>query len=57
MSEIKTAHKYLKPESYYSDLYDRYTVDSCRRLEKIYKEREVPSYQGKKFYESLRIVF
>lgn len=26
--------KYLKPESYYSDLYDRHTVEKCRRIEK-----------------------
>ena len=32
-SEIK-AEKYLKPESYYSDLYDRFTVEECRRWEK-----------------------
>lgn len=27
-------YKYLKPESYYSDLYDRFTVEECRRWEK-----------------------
>jgi len=27
-------YKYLKPESYYSDLYDRLTIEECRRLEK-----------------------
>jgi len=26
--------EYLKPESYYSDLYDRCTVEECRRWEK-----------------------
>lgn len=28
------ALRYLKDESYYSDLYDRHTVDTCRSLEK-----------------------
>lgn len=31
--------KYLKPESYYSDLYDRFTVDNCRLTESIHKKR------------------
>ena len=26
--------KYLKPEQHYSDLYDRFTVEKCRRIEK-----------------------
>jgi len=26
--------KHLQPESYYSDLYDRFTVEECRRMEK-----------------------
>ena len=33
MLEIKP-YKYLKDESYYSDLYDRFTVEECRRIEK-----------------------
>ncbi|MBU4284844.1 hypothetical protein KKF60_03100 [Patescibacteria group bacterium] len=31
---MKTAYKYLKSTSYYSDLYDRLTIEECRRLEK-----------------------
>ena len=27
--------KYLKEESYYSDLYDRFTIEECRRVEKF----------------------
>jgi len=50
MTEIKTT-KHLKPESYYNDLYDRFTVDSCRRLEKICKAIDLPSADGKKFTE------
>ena len=29
---------HLKPESYYHDLYDRHTVEECRRLEKMCDE-------------------
>ena len=32
MSEI-SPYKYLKDESHYSDLYDRFTVEECRRIE------------------------
>ena len=32
---ISENNKYLKSEIYYSDLYDRQTVEECRRLEKI----------------------
>ncbi len=35
--------KYLKSEQHYADLYDRYTVDECRRLEK-----ELEHYRGLK---------
>lgn len=35
--------KYLKPYQHYADLYDRHTVDMCRRTEKSFeKEIEVP---------------
>lgn len=34
---------YLKPYQYYADLYDRHTVERCRRTEKSFeKEAEVP---------------
>lgn len=31
--------KYLQSEAYYSDLYDRFTVDNCRLTENIHKKR------------------
>lgn len=31
---------YLKDETYYSDLYDRFTVERCRRLEEQWKEKD-----------------
>lgn len=31
---MKTSYKSLRPESYYSDLYDRFTIEECRRIEK-----------------------
>lgn len=34
MPKIQAAYKHLQPESYYSDLYDRLTIEECRRLEK-----------------------
>ncbi len=45
--------KYLKPQQYYSDLYDRHTVEECRRLENTqhdlskYPDSEI-SEEGKK---------
>jgi hypothetical protein len=37
MSELSVETKYLKPYQYYSDLYDKHTVEDCRRLEKSAK--------------------
>jgi hypothetical protein len=33
MNEIKNENKYLKSDQYYSDLYDKFTVEECRRVE------------------------
>jgi len=42
--------KNLKPEIYYRDLYDRHTVDQCRRTEKMLKEKDVSkSPEAEKF--------
>lgn len=43
--------KHLKPEQYYRDLYDRHTVDSCRRMEKIWDEMDSPTLEGKELSE------
>lgn len=32
--------KRLKPNHYYSDLYDRHTVDHCRRIERLWEEND-----------------
>jgi len=40
--------KHLKPYQYYSDLYDKFTVESCRRIEKMDMEIELPEYKGQK---------
>lgn len=39
---------HLKPEQYYSDLYDRHTVEHCRRLIRINQKTELPLVAGKK---------
>ena len=33
-------NKYLKSHQYYSDLYDRHTVDMCRRTEQSFKDKD-----------------
>jgi uncharacterized protein with PIN domain len=38
--------KHLKPYQYYLDLYDKFTVEHCRRIEKIDFEIELPKYKG-----------
>ncbi len=48
MSEIKI-EKYLKDEIYYRDLYDRHTVEHCRRMDKIWNEKDLSSYEDKEF--------
>lgn len=37
---------YLKDEQYYSDLYDSFTVEKCRRMEKSFLETEPEEYKG-----------
>lgn len=39
--------EYLKDKSYYSDLYDRFTVEKCRRWESEDKLDDLPSIEGK----------
>lgn len=46
--------KHLKPKQYYIDLYDRHTVERCRRTEKIWKEKDLPPFEGRKFSEEER---
>ncbi|MGA2417956.1 MAG: hypothetical protein ABSF55_01860 [Candidatus Staskawiczbacteria bacterium] len=42
--------KNLKPEIYYRDLYDRHTVEQCRRTEKLLKEKDIAkSPEAEKF--------
>jgi len=47
---MENSFKHLKPESHYNDLYDRMTIEECRRLEKIgIKEDHAPvELEGKK---------
>ncbi len=37
---------YLENQAYYNDLYDRFTVEECRRMEEIFKEKN-KSFQTK----------
>lgn len=37
---------YLKDEQYYSDLYDSFTVERCRSMEKSFLETEPEEYKG-----------
>ena len=41
------SEKYLKPYQYYSDQYDKYTVERCRRIEKSDSEIKLPPFKGK----------
>jgi hypothetical protein len=43
--------KHLKNKQHYMDLYDRYTVEQCRRSEKYFNEKEPPIIEGEKFSE------
>jgi hypothetical protein len=40
--------KHLKPKQYYIDLYDRHTVEQCRRTEKIWNKEEADLPKDKK---------
>jgi len=43
------SEQHLKPQQYYSDLYDKHTVEQCRRTEQSFKKQdtdpEVPSFR------------
>lgn len=39
--------KYFKNESYYNDLYDRFTVEDCRETEKWYLNSNLPKFKEK----------
>lgn len=39
--------KHLRNDAEYNDQYDKFTVDECRRWEKIYLKRPTPEYKGK----------
>ncbi len=41
------SEKRLKSHQYYSDLYDRFTVDDCRRVEKLWDKKEVKEPEDK----------
>ena len=41
------SNEYLKPEKYYRDLYDRLTIDQCRRLEDKKCFKDLPSLKDK----------
>jgi hypothetical protein len=43
--------KFLKNIAYYEDLYDKFTVDECRRTEQHFQEVKFPKYKGKKLLE------
>lgn len=40
--------EYLKEKQYYIDLYDRHTVEECRRIERIHKDSELPKGKADK---------
>lgn len=40
---------HLKSQQYYSDLYDKFTIEECRRLEKLGNEIDIPNPEGKEF--------
>ncbi len=41
--------KHLKPHQHYVDLYDRHTVEKCRRTERSFDEKDTLPPEGKKF--------
>lgn len=45
--KLKSANKYLRPERYYLDLYDEFTVGKCRDIERRFREKsKLPNKQG-----------
>src|SRR3989344_1228040 len=49
------AEPYLKSQQYYSDLYDRHTVEQCRRTEKLLSETDSDSPRSKKLTKEQEI--
>ncbi len=52
--------KHLKSHQYYSDLYDKFTIEECRRLEKLGKEVDTPDDDEKyspERKERMRVAF
>ncbi len=45
------SEKNLKPHQHYSDQYDRFTVDECRRIEQLHVKSKIPPYKGKELSE------
>jgi hypothetical protein len=45
--EQKASYKHLKDRQYYNDLYDRHTVEQCRRAVNSLNEIELPPLDGK----------
>jgi len=41
--------KHLKPYQHYADLYDKFTVQECRDLERITYSKPLPQVEGKEF--------
>jgi hypothetical protein len=41
--------KHLKNKQHYIDLYDRHTVEECRRTEAMFQDKELPPYEGREF--------
>lgn len=40
-------HKHLQPDQHYTDLYDKFTIEECRDIERGFNERaKVPNNQG-----------
>lgn len=46
------SEKHLKPRQYYSDLYDKFTVEECRRIVDVHKNTKIPHYEGKELNEN-----
>lgn len=40
-------YRHLKDHSYYSDLYDRHTIDECKQLDGVFDDRPFPPLEGR----------
>lgn len=45
------SEKYLKSHQYYVDLYDRQTVENCRRAEKVWSKKDPEAYKNENVTE------